>query len=214
MVTKFLIQHNPPRYPVYHQSYIRKITASLQKQFPFAIRWRTIVGIDVITKDGNMKQWKGEANAGVLAGSVTLEGPVKKDKSAIIVSFRHSWINPMLRAMNAGISVNFYDLHAKFTQWIGKKDKLMVDVYAGQDELTLHRDYTNNLQSWGNRTASLAWNRLLGPKAFLSSSINYSRYQNIAGFRYNLYDQYRGIYAESGIQYLFFHSTGQWPDQT
>lgn len=178
--------------------------------------------IDVITKDGNMKQWKGEANAGVLAGSVTLEGPVKKDKSAIIVSFRHSWINPMLRAMNAGISVNFYDLHAKFTQWIGKKDKLMVDVYAGQDELTLHRDYTNNLQSWGNRTASLAWNRLLGPKAFLSSSVNYSRYQNIAGFRYNLYDStgasmqnrvyntYSSIQQVNGQSKLEFTATNNW----
>ncbi|WP_315817164.1 carboxypeptidase-like regulatory domain-containing protein [Paraflavitalea speifideaquila] len=34
--------------------------------------------IDVVTKDGNMQQWKGEANAGVLAGSFTVEGPIKK----------------------------------------------------------------------------------------------------------------------------------------
>ncbi len=64
----------------------------------------------------------------------------------------------------------------------------MVDVYSGQDDLNLHRDYTNNVQRWGNRTASLVWNRLLAPKAFLTSSVNFSQYKNIAGFRYNLYD--------------------------
>ncbi|WP_276482060.1 TonB-dependent receptor [Paraflavitalea pollutisoli] len=144
--------------------------------------------IDVITKDGNLKEWKGEVNAGVLAGSLTLEGPVKKDRSAIMLSLRHSWINPLLRAMKSGIGVNFYDVHAKFTQWIGKQDKLMFDVYAGEDQLTLHQDYTNNRQQWGNRTASIGWNRLLGSKAFINTSVNYSRYRNIAGFRYNLYD--------------------------
>lgn len=144
--------------------------------------------IDVVTRDGNMQQWKGEANAGVLAGSFTLEGPIKKDRSAIMLSFRHSWINPLLKLMNSGIGVNFYDLHLKYTQWLGKKDKLMLHVYSGQDDLTLHRNYTNNVQRWGNRTGSLGWNRLLGPKAFINSSVNFSQYRNIAGFRYNLYD--------------------------
>ena len=144
--------------------------------------------IDVITRDGNMQQWKGEANAGVLAGSFTIEGPLKKDRAAIMLSFRHSWINPLLRLMNAGIGVNFYDLHGKYTQWLGKKDKLMLQGYIGQDDLTLHRDYTNNVQRWGNRTASLGWNRILGPKAFINTSVNFSQYRNIAGFRYNLYD--------------------------
>lgn len=144
--------------------------------------------IDVITRDGNMQQWKGEANAGVLAGSFTLEGPIKKDKAAIMISARQSWINPLLRLMKADIGVNFYDLHAKYTQWLGKKDKLMLHIYTGQDNLTLHRDYTNNVQRWGNTTGSLGWNRMLGPKAFINTSLNFSRYRNIAGFRYNLYD--------------------------
>src|SRR5206468_693738 len=47
--------------------------------------------IDVMTKDGNMQEWHGEANAGLLAGSFTIEGPVKKDRSSVMVSFRQSW---------------------------------------------------------------------------------------------------------------------------
>lgn len=144
--------------------------------------------IDVMTKDGNMQRWKGEANAGLLAGSFTIEGPVKKDHSSIMLSFRQSWINPILRMMHSGISVRFFDLHLKFTQWIGKKDKVMFNVYAGHDQLQLHQNYSNNQQKWGNKAMSLAWNRLLSPRAFLNSSFNISNYDNIAGFRYNLYD--------------------------
>jgi len=144
--------------------------------------------IDVMTKDGNMQEWHGEANAGLLAGSFTVEGPVKKDRSSVMVSFRQSWIDPILRMLNSGIGVNFYDLHVKFTQWIGKKDKLMFNAYAGHDKLLLRQNYSNNQQQWGNKAMSLAWNRLLGPRAFVNTSINISNYDNLAGFRYNLYD--------------------------
>ena len=52
--------------------------------------------IDVYTKDGDMQQWHGEANAGILSGSFTLEGPVVKNKTAVMGSFRHSWPAPLL----------------------------------------------------------------------------------------------------------------------
>ena len=87
-----------------------------------------------------MQKWQGEANAGLLAGSFTIEGPIKKDRSSIMVSFRHSWINPILRMLKSGIGVNFYDLHVKYTQWLGSKDKIMINGYAGHDELQLHQN--------------------------------------------------------------------------
>ncbi len=74
-----------------------------------------------MTKDGNMQKWQGEANAGLLAGSFTVEGPIKKDRSSLMVSFRHSWINPILRMLKSGIGVNFYDLHIKYHAVAGQK---------------------------------------------------------------------------------------------
>lgn len=144
--------------------------------------------VDVFTKDGNMQQWRGEANVGPLSGSFTIEGPIKKDRTAIMLSVRQTWVNPLLRLMQSNLGINFYDLHMKVTQLIGDKDKLMLNVYAGHDKMNLHQDYTNNKQQWGNKAASLIWNRFLGKKAFLNTAINYSQYNNIAGFSYNLYD--------------------------
>lgn len=143
---------------------------------------------DIVTRSGNMEQWKGEANAGLMAGALTIEGPLKKDEASIMLSIRHSWINPILQLLNAGIGINFYDLHFKYTQLIGTKDKLMVNVYAGHDKLLLQNDNTNNQQRWGNKAASLNWHHLLGARAFITSSVHASSYNNIAGFRYSLYD--------------------------
>jgi hypothetical protein len=159
-----------------------------KKNFPARYGGGLSSVIDVMTKDGNMQKWQGEANAGLLAGSFTLEGPIKKDRSSIMVSVRKSWINPILNLLKSGIDVDFYDLHLKYTQWVGKKDKIMVNAYAGHDALQLQQNYTNNQQSWGNKAATINWNRLLSSRAFINSSINVSNYDNLAGFRYNLYD--------------------------
>lgn len=159
-----------------------------KKNFPARYGGGLSSVIDVMTKDGNMQKWQGEANAGLLAGSFTLEGPIVKDRSSIMISVRKSWINPILNLLKSGIDVNFYDLHLKYTQWVGKKDKIMVNAYAGHDALQLQQNYTNNQQSWGNKAATINWNRLLSSRAFINSSVNFSNYDNLAGFRYNLYD--------------------------
>ena len=158
--------------------------------------------MDVNTKDGNMKKWKGEINAGVLAGSFTIEGPIKKDRTAIMLSFRHSWVNPFLRLIQRGVKLNFYDLQFKATQLIGKKDKLMLNVYAGDDNLHLREGNINNRHQWGNKNVALTWNRLLGPKAFVNTSVNLSSYNNIAGFRYSLYDS-TGVMVQNKVYNIF-----------
>ncbi len=158
--------------------------------------------MDVATKDGNMTQWKGEANAGVLAGSFTIEGPIKKDRTAMMLSFRQSWVNPFLKLIGSDVAVKFYDLQFKLTQLIGKKDKLMLNVYAGDDNLTMKQDNINNRHQWGNKNISLAWNRLLGTRAFINTAVNMSSYNNIAGFRYSLYDS-TGSLVQNRVYNIF-----------
>ncbi|MBS1564425.1 MAG: TonB-dependent receptor, partial [Bacteroidetes bacterium] len=165
--------------------------------------------IDVFTKDGNMKEWKGEINAGLLAGSFTVEGPVKKDRAAMMLSVRNSWVNPFLRLMHSNIGINFYDVHFKYTQLIGEKDKLMLNVYAGHDKLSLEQDNTNNQQQWGNKAISLTWNRVLGAKAFVNTSLSVSDYDNIAGFKYALYDSATGNAVQNKV-YSTFSSLEQY----
>lgn len=144
--------------------------------------------IDVYTKDGDMNKWKGQANAGLVAGSLTVEGPLQKEKTAMMVAGRYSWINPFLRLANSSVGLNFYDLHLKVTHLAGKKDKITINAYTGQDHMKLFYDSYNNRQRWGNEAISLSWTHLAGSNAIVNTTASVSNYHNIAGFLYNMFD--------------------------
>lgn len=145
--------------------------------------------IDIHTKDGNMEKWQGEANAGTLSGSFTIEGPVVKDHTAIMASFRHSWKSPILTTFNKGLDPNFYDAHFKVTQLINKNNKLMASFYSGRDILSKTISNTENLNKWGNLIGSLSWNKVISSRSFINTSINMSRYHNLGAYKYTLFEE-------------------------
>ncbi|MBS1600418.1 MAG: TonB-dependent receptor [Bacteroidetes bacterium] len=144
--------------------------------------------IDVYTKDGNMEHWHGEGNLSVLSGSFTLEGPLVKNKTAVMASFRHSWPESMLFSFSNNLKPNFYDIHFKLTQLLGKNDKLMGNFYKGQDKINQSGKNTDNLHQWGNIAGSLRWNHLIGAKSFINTSVDASQYNNLGGYKYSLLD--------------------------
>jgi hypothetical protein len=159
-----------------------------KNNFPARYGGNTASVIDVYTKDGDMNRWKGQANAGLLSGSLTVEGPLQKQKTAIMVAGRYSWINPFLRLARSSVGLNFYDLNLKITHLIGKKDKITLNAYTGQDHMRLFYDSYNNRQRWGNEAASLNWSHIAGSRAIVSTTASLSNYHNLAGFLYNLFD--------------------------
>ena len=146
--------------------------------------------IDVYTKDGNMQHWSGEANVNDLAASITLEGPLRKNKTAVMLSFRHSMPNYLLDVFQKDFFTNFYDAHFKVSHQLDADNKLTLDLYAGEDNLDLQTSAQNlnNRQQWGNRMASVSWTHVLGSQSFVSTSINATNYYNLAGFVYTIYD--------------------------
>lgn len=144
--------------------------------------------IDVYTKDGDLERWRGEANVGFLAGSFSVEGPLVKDKTALMASVRRSWPEYFLKHFQKGIQPDFYDAHIKLTHHLSKKDKLMLNFYTGKDEIRQFKKRIDDLHKWGNLTGSLSWNHMLGARSFINTSVNFSRYDNLGSFQYNLFD--------------------------
>ncbi len=158
--------------------------------------------MDVYTKDGDMQEWHGEANAGVLSGSFSLEGPVIKNKTAVMASFRHSWPAPVWGSFQNNLKPDFYDIHFKLTHLLNKNNKLMLNFYNGQDKLYQTSSSMDNLHKWGNLLGSLSWNHLIGAKSFINTSVNYSQYHNLGGYTYTLLnDQEEAVQSRSlGVQ--------------
>ena len=166
-----------------------------KSDFPSKYGGRLSSVIDVTTKDGNMKKWGGEANVNFLAGSFTIEGPLVKDRTAMMLSFRHSMPNALLNTFQKDFANDFYDVHFKLTHLLDRNNKLSANFYTGQDNLGLqvNDNNLNNRQRWGNRVASVGWTHLLGSNSFVNTSVNYSDYYNLAGFIYTVYDDSSGI---------------------
>jgi len=165
-----------------------------KSDFPSKYGGRLSSVIDVTTKDGNMKKWGGEANVNFLAGSFTVEGPLKKDRTAMMLSFRHSMFNALLNTFRKDFYNDFYDVHVRVTHLLDRNNKIMANFYAGEDRLDLqvNDNNLNNRQRWGNQIASVGWTHLLGSNSFVNTSLNVSNYYNLAGYIYTIYDDSTG----------------------
>lgn len=124
--------------------------------------------LDVRTRDGNNKEFQGDAGIGLLASSVSLEGPIKKDESSFIVSARRSYVDLFLRAADNDNLVYFYDVNAKVNWRANNKNRFFLALYAGRDNFSFGDDFGFD---WGNRTATFRWNHLFNDRLFSNTSL-------------------------------------------
>ncbi|MDA8629401.1 TonB-dependent receptor [Bacteroidia bacterium] len=136
--------------------------------------------LDVITKDGNNRDYQVNGGVGTIFSRLTFEGPVVKNKASFLVSGRRSYIDvlakPLLNEDLEGSQFYFYDFTAKFNYDNGK-DKFFVSSYIGDDLFFAANAFG---VKWGNSTLSARWNHIFNDKLFSNLTYYYSRY------RYNL----------------------------
>jgi hypothetical protein len=182
--------------------------------FPARYGGRASSVLDISLKEGNMKEFHGTGSVGLIASKLTLEGPIKKDKTSFILSGRRTYadllLQPILREAMAGgnefakVGYYFYDLNAKINHKFSYKDRLYLSVYTGDDRFYRNQDpysylydgtiYTSEMKSglgWGNITASARWNHQFTNKLFANTLLTYSNYN------YDV-NQYASSIEESG----------------
>lgn len=192
--------------PVYNASHIGGLfsvfnadaikTVRLTKGgFParFGGRLSSVLQIDM--KEGNMKEFKGDATLGIISSKLTLEGPIIKDKTSFIVAARRTYadlfVKPFMPA-STDLTLYFYDLNAKINHKISKNDRLYLSAYMGNDAFGV--DYDGSREGgkggggssedgtlnfglgYGNITSTLRWNHLFSDKLFSNTTLTYSRY--------------------------------------
>ncbi|MBK7475162.1 MAG: TonB-dependent receptor [Haliscomenobacter sp.] len=69
--------------------------------FPAQYGGRLSSVIDVRLQDGNNQEFSGAGGIGLLASRLTLEGPIKKDRSSFIVSGRRTYVDLITRGSTA-----------------------------------------------------------------------------------------------------------------
>jgi CarboxypepD_reg-like domain/TonB-dependent Receptor Plug Domain len=134
--------------------------------------------LDITMKEGNKNNYTAEGGLGLISNNLTVQGPLKKNKSSFIISGRQSHINIFLKPLTSDRnSYKFYDLNAKANVEIGEKDHLFFSFFKGNDKA--HYTELNSLSyevDFGNTTGTVRWNHLFGNKIFSNTSIIYNDY--------------------------------------
>lgn len=164
--------------------------------FPARYGGRLSSVIDISMKEGNSQELKGEGSIGVVASKITIEGPIKKDKTSFIISARRTYLDilarPIIKMATQGdetVGYFFYDLNAKINHRINEKNRLYLSAYLGDDRAySRYEDFSvNNNQRiefkdefglrWGNLTTALRWNKIITNRLFSNLTATYSRYR-------------------------------------
>ncbi|MBL1221966.1 TonB-dependent receptor plug domain-containing protein [Chryseobacterium sp. L7] len=153
--------------------------------FPSRYEGRLSSVIDIKTKEGNMQEYHGAANLGLLTNSVMFEGPIVKNKVSFIASARRSWIDGLIGLLDKGPSdfkYYLYDVNVKLNYRIDSTSRVYLSSYLGSDRFSLgisgenHPDFTLD---WGNKLISARWNKVHNSRLFQNSTLLFSNYSNL-----------------------------------
>lgn len=187
---------------------IVKDASFYKSAFPARYGGRLSSVVDISLKDGDMKQYHGEAAIGLIAAKAMVEGPIKKDKTSFVVSGRRSYTDLLMSDLFVTTTDNgddsrgyvyFYDANIKINHIFSPKDRLYLSAYTGQDKLVISREgpeegtsstdtvyeHTKSRFAWGNYAATLRWNHVFGPKLFANVTGNYSQYYFSTDYTYD-----------------------------
>jgi hypothetical protein len=135
-------------------------------------------------KDGNSKEFQASGGIGLITSRLLIEGPIKKDTSSFLIAARSTFWDLITREANnptiRDSRANFQDLNAKVSYNINDKNRLYLAGYVGADENKFGLDV---LRKWGNRMASIRWNKIHSDRLFYNTTLSISRY------RYRVLDQ-------------------------
>jgi hypothetical protein len=133
---------------------------------------------DLTTKNASKQDFKGEVSIGPVTGNVSLEIPIVKDKSSLIVGGRATYSDWILNNIDeetlSNSQASFYDFVAKYNHKFDNKDELSISGYYSDDKFSITSD---SLFNYNNRMFSVKYNKTFNEKhrgEIVASNSNYN----------------------------------------
>lgn len=161
--------------------------------------------IDVRLRDGDMQQWHTKGSIGLLTARLLVEGPLKKDKSSLLVAVRRTYADqvarPIMNAINFKLKFYYYDSNIKFNYKFNWRDRIYWSWYTGGDQL----DHSMRMGRI-NHITTLRWNHIFGDHLFCNTSLigSFNR-TDLFNFHYNGAFSWRSICWDAKAKIDFSH---------
>ena len=133
--------------------------------------------LDITSKDGNRKEFAGNAGISPITAHFMVEGPIKKDTCTYILTGRTTYSNWVFGLIdNASLKnsrASFYDLNGRITYDLNKNNRIDVSSYLSHDSFKFNSDTT---YSYDNNIVALRWKHFFNSRFFSLLSVNNSNY--------------------------------------
>jgi len=134
--------------------------------------------MDITPKEGNRKEFHGNAGISPVTSHLMLEAPIIKDKCSFIITGRSTYSNWIFRQIENPILQNslasFYDINGRISYDLDKRNKVELSSYLSDDGFRLNSD---SLYKYRNRISSVKWRHFFNNRFFSEFSYNSSRYK-------------------------------------
>ncbi len=155
--------------------------------------------MDIRMKEGNTKEYSAAVEIGTLASKLLIEGPIKKDKTGLLIAARRTHVDPLINGISSraksdneeegAINYHFFDFNAKLHHRFSNQDQLYLSYYIGKDDFRdasvyvfeddqsfFYQEDREQQVLWGNRITALRWNHLFNDRLFSNTTFTHSRY--------------------------------------
>jgi outer membrane cobalamin receptor len=163
-----------------------KTTELLSGGYPAQYGGRLSSVLNIVTDEGNKKEFEGKGGVSLLSSRLTFEGPIG-DNDSWLISGRRTYLEPILSIAsrwNDGLNkfgYYFYDMQGKYHNVISHDDQLTLAFYLGDDYLRFddYPAFVGKMQ-WGNRSVSATWTHIFASNVFSRYQFGASRFRSIS----------------------------------
>lgn len=196
--------YNPAHLFGFYSLIIPDFTKSAQlytNDIPVNLGDRLSSVLDIRTKDGNLKKMELNGATSFIMNRISLEGPLKKEKSSFFTSFRASNFNWLYKRYVPDLNLAFGDFSFKWNYKKNEKNRFFFTLINGRDVLE-NTNGSNSGIKWNNFAMTMRWNHIFGPKLFSNSILYTGNYQYQLSFGQDIW--------HSGIGNLSLKSDFTW----
>lgn len=133
--------------------------------------------LDIVTSDGNMKEFAGNAGISPVTAHLKAEGPIIRDTLSYLITGRATYSNWMFKLLDwpslESSTASFYDINTKISYSPNRNNKLDFSAYLSHDRFGLD---TSAVYAYENILASLRWKHFWNSRFFSLLTLSHSFY--------------------------------------
>jgi len=153
--------------------------------------------LDINSREGNKKEFKGSASIGLLTSRLNIEGPLFGEKTSYLLGGRTTYSDWILKELpkKSGYRdgrAGFYDLNATINHKFDERNNLYLNGYFSRDRFRFNAD---ERYAYQNGNASIKWRHIFTPKMTGVFTAGYDHYDYITKDTENPVNAYSMAFA-------------------